>query len=425
MPLADAVRRPLVITLVSSGLFQALSIVTGVVLARTLGPAGRGELGSIVLWPSVLAVLAIVGIPDAISVLTAGRTVTTGDAIRSALPVVGLLALLGVVGAAAVQWIVFVSIDATSRSAAAIYLAFIPINMITMTFAGALSGNHQFGALNAARLSVIAIAAVGLPLLAVAGHLTVLTAVVTYLVANLIALSLAAGFVLRRSASRIGLASWSTARRLLNFGARSQTGAVAGLLGERLDQLLISVILLPMQFGLYLAAVTLGSGAGLIASTMTTVLLPTIAAMSPEFRLAAVRSHLRITALVITAYALIVAVLAPVILSVFFGPEFEVAGVAARILLVGTIPLTLSRTLAAASRASGYPGSASRAEWLGLACAAPAYALLIPAFGVIGAASAFVIAGLATLAFQAAFASSALGAPSAWNLVRTGSREIR
>lgn len=425
MRLGHTLRRPLLMTLLASGTFQALSIVTGVVLARTLGPGGRGELGTIVLWPSVLAGLVILGLPDAISVLTASRTMATGDAVRSALPIAAMLAVLGMVGAAAVHWFVLGDTDPATKSAAATYLAFIPLNIVTLTFVGALSGNRQFGALNAVRLSVMVVAVVGLPWLAIAGQLTVTTAVITYLAANVVALSLSIGLVLRRPGSRIGRVSWSSGRRLVDFGARSHAGAVAGLLGERVDQIAISVFLLPVAFGLYLAAVTLCAGAGLVASTMTTVLLPTIAAMAPELRLAAVRRYLRITVLLTAGYALIMFLVAPVILRVFFGSEFESATDVARILLVGTIPLTLSRSLAATSRASGRPGSASRAEWLGVASAAPAYAVLISSFGVVGAAWAFVIAGTASLGFQAVAARSSLEAVSVLDLVRSNALETR
>lgn len=420
MRLANILRRPLATTLASSGLVQALGLATGVVLARGLGPAGRGELGTIVLWPSVLAALAILGIPDAISVLTARRDLSTGDAIRSALPMVGLLAVLGMAGAAAVESVVNAGMDSTSRSDAGLYLSFVPLNIVTLTFVGALSGNRQFGAMNAVRLSVSVVAAIGLPLLAMAARLTVTTAVLTYLVANVIALSLALGFFLRRPGSLVGHSSRPAARRLLDFGARSQAGVVAGLLGQTLDQLAISALLPPVDFGQYLAAVTLAGGAGLISATITTVLMPTVAAMSPELRLAAVRRYLGITALLTSGYALTMAVPAPLVLTVFFGSEFEAATVPGRVLLVGTIPLTLSRSLAAATRASGCPGSASRAEWLALTCAAPAYAVMLPSFGLVGAAWAFVIAGTVSLGFQASFARSALGAPSVRDLVRTG-----
>lgn len=423
--LAGTLRRPLVITLLASGTFQALSILTGVVLARTLGPGGRGELGTIVLWPNVWAALMMLGLPDAISVLTASRTMATGDAVRSALPVAAMLAVLGMVGAAAVEWLVLGDTDSATKLAAATFLVFIPLNMVTLIFLGALSGNRQFGALNAVRVSVMVVAAVGLPLLAIGNRLTVTTAVATYLAANVVASSLSIGLVLRRPGSRMGRSSWSSGRRLVDFGARSHAGAVAGLLGERLDQLAISVFLLPGAFGLYLAAVTLCAGAGLIASTMATVLLPTIAAMAPELRLAAVRRYLKITVLLTTGYVLIMTLLAPAILRVFFGSAFEAATDVARILLIGTVPVTLSRAMAAASRASGLPGRASRAEWLALACAAPAYVILILRFGVVGAAWAFVIAGMASFGFQAIAARSSLGAVSVLDLVRSNAPETR
>ena len=420
MRFASSGRRPLVMTLASSGVFQATSIMTGVVLARALGPADRGELGTIVLWPSVLAGVVILGIPEAISVLTAARALRTGDALRSALPIVGLLAAIGMAGAAAIESVVITEMAPTSMFAAVLYLAFIPLNLTTLSLVGALSGNRQFGALNAVRLSVVFVAVVVLPLLAIIGKLTVLTAVITYLTANVIALTLAACLALRRSDSRHGVATRQTARRLLSFGARSHAGMLAGLLSERLDQLAISTILPPVQFGLYLAAVTLGAGAGLITSAITTVLTPTIASMEPTFRLVAARRYLRIVALLVFGYALVMVVLAPFVLRIFFGPEFEAAGLVAQIVVAGTLPLSLSRSLAASSRACGQPGRASRAEWLGLALGVPAFLLLIPAFGLIGAASASVIAHSASLGFQARVASSALGARSMFDLVRRG-----
>jgi O-antigen/teichoic acid export membrane protein len=416
--LADTARRPLVVTLGTSGLVQTLSILTGVILARVLGPDHRGELGTAILWPSFVASLAILGFSDAVSVLTARHRLSSAEALRSALPAIALLAIVGMLAAAAIEWAVAADLDRTAKSAAAAYLIFIPINMVTLTLVGALSGARRFGALNAVRLSVVVVAAVGLPLWAVAGRLTVLTAVVTYLAANLVALGIAIAAVVPIAQSRAGRASWSGARLLLGFGVRSHAGVVAGQLSERLDQLAISAFLPPRELGLYLAAVTLSAGTGIVSSSITMVLLPTIAAMSPELRLKGMRRYLRITALLTAAIAAVTAAVATIVLKVFFGAAFEAAALPAQILLAGSIPLGLSRSLAAASRACGQPGRASRAEWLGLVFGVPAYVLLLPEFGIVGAAWASVVAYSASLLFQANVARSALGARSVLDLVR-------
>jgi len=60
-----------------------LSIVTGVVSARLLGPHGRGELAAIQTTPGFLASLAMLGMPEALTYFSAqepepARAGTTG-----------------------------------------------------------------------------------------------------------------------------------------------------------------------------------------------------------------------------------------------------------------------------------------------------------------------------------------------------------
>ena len=59
----DAGRRhPVTLSLAASVAIQGLNVLTGIVLARTLGPAGRGELAAVMLWPSILAAVGSLGV---------------------------------------------------------------------------------------------------------------------------------------------------------------------------------------------------------------------------------------------------------------------------------------------------------------------------------------------------------------------------
>jgi O-antigen/teichoic acid export membrane protein len=195
---------------------------------------------------------------------------------------------------------------------------------------------------------------------------------------------------------------------------------VAGLVGERLDQLAISAFLPSQDFGLYLAAIALTAGCAIVSTSVVIVMVPRIAALSGPVRLAEARRYLRLTGLATTAIALLTATAAPILLTVLFGPAFSPASLPAQVLLLGAIPLALSRVLGAVSRACGQPSAASRAEWLALVAAVPAYALLLPIAGIIGAAWASVIAYTGSLIIQALFAKSSLGARSILDLVRRG-----
>jgi O-antigen/teichoic acid export membrane protein len=411
---------PLPVTLISSGLIQALSIVTGIVLARVLGPEQRGELGTIILWPSVVATIAIVGLPDAVAVLVASRSMTFGDALRTALTVVALLAGAALIVVVGILIVVTAEMSPSAKLGAAMYVAFLPINMVTLTLVGALTGSQRFVSLNTVRVSVVAVAALGLPLLALSGSLTVASAAAVYIAANLVALGISIAAVRRLRTGEGGSATRQNATRLLDYGVRSQAGVVAGLVGERLDQLAISAFLPSREFGLYLAAIALTSGCAIVSTSVVIVLVPKIAALSGELRLAEARRYLRMTGLLTAAIAILTAAAAPILMTVLFGTAFGDASLPAQVLLLGAIPLALSRVLGAVSRACGQPWAASRAEWLALLAAVPAYALLLPVAGIIGAAWASVIAYASLLIIQAVFARSALGAQSVLDLVRRG-----
>ncbi len=424
MTLARVARRPLLMTLASSGAIQMLSILTGVVLARALGPEQRGELGIIVLWPSVIAAVVVLGLPDAVSVLTAARVISLTAAVRVALPLIVVLASVGVAFATAVVLTLTAGAPQEVRSAAIAYVVFIPLNMITLTLVGALAGGHRFGAVNTIRVSVIGVAAVGLPILAASGGLSVGTAVGTYIAANVVALVLSVVTVRRLiSASPLDGGFRPITRRLVGYGIRAHAGVVAGLIGERLDQLLISALLLPRQYGLYLAAVAMSTGTSIVSTSISTVLVPTVAAESPGKRLALVRRYLLVTAILTGAIAAGTALAAPALLTIVFGAAFADAVVPAQVLLIATVPLALSRALAGASRAAGMPWAASRAEWLGLVLAVPAYAVALPTAGLVGVALASVVGYSGSMLLQAFAARSALGARSIWDLMRPGTWE--
>ena len=54
-------------SLVATALIQVLNVVTGVILARTLGPSGRGELAAVILWPTMLWTVGNLGVVDSVT----------------------------------------------------------------------------------------------------------------------------------------------------------------------------------------------------------------------------------------------------------------------------------------------------------------------------------------------------------------------
>jgi hypothetical protein len=45
----------------ASVIIQAFTVVQGIIIARLLGPIGRGEYATVILWPNVFAAIGIFG----------------------------------------------------------------------------------------------------------------------------------------------------------------------------------------------------------------------------------------------------------------------------------------------------------------------------------------------------------------------------
>jgi O-antigen/teichoic acid export membrane protein len=383
---------PLSLSFGSSTAIQLLNVVTGVLLARTLGPMGRGELAAILLWPTILSAVGNLGVMDAATYYSARSETGVGTIVGSSL-VLGacqsaFLAGLGVL----VLPLVLSNYEKDVLHTAFLFLCFIPVNILTLNLAGVMNGLHRFVWFQSLRLLVIGATALGLVSLALAHALTLRTAVLVYLTANLMTLATAVALfrVADQSAVRFSL---PTARALLSFGVRSHLGNVSGLLNERLDQLVISAILAPTKLGLYVVAVTFTSVTNLVGSSVALVALPTLARLRGlAERAAAARRLVVLTVLLSAAVTLPLIAFTPFLIELAFGNAFRGAALISRILLIAAIVLGTNRVLGSILTGVGRPLDAGIAESVALVATSIGLVSLLPTLGLIGAGVASLIA---------------------------------
>jgi len=386
LPRGVEAHRPLTLSFGTSALIQAISVVTGVLLARSLGPHGRGELAAVMLWPGLLAAVGSLGLVESITYHAARDTAPIGTLIGSSL-VFGLVQSALLVGAGFI--VVSVALSHHSQDvvgSARLFLIYIPVYLLAMYLMSVLNGTHRHSWFQALRLIVIASSAFGLLVLVLSGlGLTLWSALYVYLLAHLLALLIAAG-VLRAERSSLKFNA-RLARQLLGFGMRSHSGNLPSMLNERLDQLLISMFLASDSLGLYVTAVTLTSLTGMVGSSTSLVALPSMAAMAPgRDRAVAARRYVTLTLLGSIAVTIPVAASTPLLLTIFFGQRFGAAAGPCRILLVAAVVLSLNRVLSAILRAAGRPLDAGVAEMIALGGTAVGLVTLLPALGLMGAA---------------------------------------
>lgn len=416
---------PVVSTLVGTVLLQLFAALSGVVLARTLGPTGRGELAVVMLWPILLLTIGLLGVTDSITYHAArmlaplkalvGTSLAMGLAQGVAIVAVGLVAVP----------LILAKYSSDVVRDCVLFLGVIPIQLIWLYMISVLNGVNRFTAFNVLRVAPIALAAVELIGLAIAGELTITTAVVAYLVAHLIAVVASVAFVIRRVEGVARPEGW-IARRVLAFGWRSQLSTISNLPNVRLDQLAISLMLVPHALGLYVVAWNVTLVTSLIGYSVVYAALPAIAAKPSrdEQRLAA-RRYVSGTLVISIAVAIPLLVFAPTILRLAFGGEFAGAAEVTRILLVASVVLGTSRVLGAVLKGANRPLDATIAEGAAIAVTVVGLATLLPALGTTGAALTLLLAYAASAIFALNRANRALGAHSAELLLPTMGAKVR
>lgn len=400
---------PVVSTLAATALIQLLAAVGGVVLARTLGPTGRGELAVVMLWPILILTLGTLGVTDSITYHAARRLAPlralVGTSFGLALAQGVALIALGLV----VVPLVLARYSSEVVRDCLLFLTVIPIQLLWLYMLSVLNGVHRFTAFNVLRVAPLAIATPGLVGLAIAGRLTITTAVVTYLLAQLLAMVAATGVVLSR-AGGLDPPNSSVASRVLAFGWRSQLSTISNLPQVRLDQLAISLLLAPAALGLYVVAWNVTLVTSLIGFSVVYAALPAVAAKATrgERRLAA-RRYVSGTLVISLATAIPLFLFAPSILRVAFGSEFVGIADVLRILLVASVVLGTSRVLGAVLKGANRPLDATIAEGAGIAVTVVGLATLLPLFHTTGAAIALLLAYLVSAVYALVCANRALG----------------
>ncbi len=132
---------------------QVMTFATSVLIARTLGPIGRGELALVLLYPQLVANIAFLGVDRAVAVLS-GR----GELALPIIMIVKLVLLFSVpamvAGYVTVSWRVA---DAHLVELATMYLIYVPAMYFFLLVVSLFNGTGDFARFNQVRLGFYAI----------------------------------------------------------------------------------------------------------------------------------------------------------------------------------------------------------------------------------------------------------------------------
>jgi O-antigen/teichoic acid export membrane protein len=381
-----------------AGVAGANSLITlagsigGLLLARYLGPAARGHLVTIVIWPALIGTLASLGTTEATCYLIARSKRDEGPPIiataAAAALATGLVVAVTGIGLAS---LIGRTEDVTNYLRFALALA--PAYICGGVMTSALQA-RSIARWNVARGTQPVVYLVGIALLAIAGHLTLGSAVAVFCGAQLAQLTSGAMLV-HRTFGRWSPVEPRRLRPLYRFGLQSSIASVPHIINVRLDQLLLSVLpaVSSASLGNYAVAASLSWLALPLATAFGSVAFPAIAGARTEAAARHVeRASLLGGAVTAAAVMVVLALTADLIVPALFGPGFDDAIVVLRLLTPGTIFLALNRLLGDLIRGRGQPMAVSYAEGFGAVITITLLLALIPPLGINGAAIASSVA---------------------------------
>ena len=379
----------------NAGFFAAVLI-----LARALGPTGRGTIAFITVTVLVAARLAGLGIGEATTVFVARRVEERGALLAN---VVAFMLAGGLLAAAVACGALVALGDHRPAGIGAPELAVIA----AATLVSALGDGGYCFLLGCGRLRPVAL------ITATASWIYPLFLLVLWSTVGLTVLRAALAWTAAEGIRALAYLGQSlrglSLRRpdpgllveAVGFGSRAWVGSLARFLNFRTDQLLMGFLASEAALGVYAVAVNASEVLLYLPAATATALLPVAARTEAALRAEQALRAFRSAAVVTVAAGLVAALVGPVLLPLAFGEPFEASVTPFLWLLPGALGFAAIAVFSNALVGASAPGRSSVGPLVALVLGVGLDLVLIPRFEATGAAAAasaaFLGGGLAAL----------------------------
>lgn len=369
-------------------------LLTSILVAQVLGPAGRGAVALISVVDEVSTALLTTGIPIAAGYhakvgLDSDRALINA-ALRAGallLPLTaGVALLVGVLGLTSLEpaalWLTVLLIGWTGL-----------VDLPSLTAANIIRAHRELRHLAIYQASFYSLTLIVVALCAVLGGLSVAW--------------VAAAFVVGRIATgAYGLAktAWPSLRPsarlgpLVRYGLRAAPGNVGTLLNNKLDQLIIAPMISLGDLGLYAVAAGTSFAPAVLPMSMAAGAFAMVEKDAHLGRQASAATAIRRGLLVSAMAAAALALVAPIVVPLVYGSAFAGAVVPTIILLGGSVAWGGQLVAVQCANALGRPGYSSIGEMVGLPLTVVGLVIFVPLYGIIGAAVVSLAAYVTRLA---------------------------
>lgn len=388
--ISSPVRRATLATLAAGVFGQLTLLVSGIMSARILGAEGRGYFALYVLFPTVLVSIFGLGLPQALTFYISKNRALALPITRLVYLPVGIQLLVIALLLNVVLRVYQYYEPRADQVIGYLTICVVPGMLLQQYGQSVLQGIGRFRAFNITRLLMPSLYALMIVALYLKGDAQLIDVALIWVAATSIAAALTLIVVRHELRAKSNVFVETDLPRLgsmMRFGLRGLVGNMSPVEVLRFDQLIAGIMLSPVALGLYVVAQAFTSLPRLIGQSVGMIVYPVIAAEQDRSNnMEKVWRVFWVVCGINAPVTILLIVLMPILVPLFFGPEFESSVVLAQILLVGALLYSVRRPLVEGGRGLGFPGISTCAElsvypWLLISAF-----LIIPYFGVTGLA---------------------------------------
>jgi O-antigen/teichoic acid export membrane protein len=389
-------------------LLIAFGTLTSIGIARILGPQMRGEFALILLWSGLFSTLVSFGINDGLGYFAGAEKGQRWKYLCTASTITAVLGMSFLVPA-----VLLVPHLMKTCSREAIYLGmfsigfsvfFVPQFMAAQSF---LQGSGLIRYLNLINLSnglLYLFLVLAIWIFFPRGPHDLVLTTAAYICTFLILCFISAIFLVRvkkrePEASRekyLSIRPRET-KNLFTYGGPVTLANLVNQASAKLDQIFLSFLVAPHLIGFYAVALSTAVGVTGSALTVSTIALPRITNAGGEKEKGSVIRKLFLSYFYSAIPIFLLTLIAvPYLIPALFGDEFTGAIDVSKIILAGMIFAGANQLGVAVLKALGLPRCTMMCRILTLALLAISLTILIPGYGVIGAAWAIIFSNVIT-----------------------------
>jgi O-antigen/teichoic acid export membrane protein len=363
-----------------------LSLVNVLIVARALGPSGRGDVAFLIAVGLLTSHLASMSVHEANANLAGSE-----PAVRSRLGTNSVLFALALGAAAMLVVVTVVALfpavgGEVDRALLWVALTVVPVFVLKNYLSFLVRADYGFAVANIAWVvgPVCGVAVNGL--LALTGVITVGLAIVVWVGGQVAGTVILACYVARHVG--FGPPDLALARRTLRFGLRAHLGRLMEVGNYRVDQWFLGAIAGSRELGLYSIAVAWAEVLFYLPGVLGLVQRPDLVRANAREAARLAAKVCRVALLLAVAAALALVVAAPLLCVTVFGEPFAGSVDDLRVLALGAFGIALLELLKNALLAQRRALAASAAVAVAFSLTVVLDLILIPSYGGLGAAIA-------------------------------------